>query len=89
MHLIWAVPLIITAVGIIVELRSHNPEHFRPLMDLWWMFGLSFHLICWNLLSHLEKKSYGIAFGLLIGQFLLPFLRMDISHLSLFALSII
>lgn len=42
--LIWAFPLIITASGIIYELRFHNPEHYERLLDLWWMFGLSFLL---------------------------------------------
>src|SRR3954447_8780490 len=37
--LIWAVPAIIAAAGIIFELRTHNPEHYQRLVDLWWMFA--------------------------------------------------
>ena len=64
--LIWAFPMIITATGIIVELRSHNPEHFRTIMDLWWIFGLSFILFLGTVYFILKKKSYGVAFGLLV-----------------------
>ena len=42
--LIWAFPLIITAGGIIYELSFHNEEHFNRIMNLWWVFGLSFLL---------------------------------------------
>jgi cytochrome d ubiquinol oxidase subunit II len=39
--LIWAVPAVITSLGIIYEMRNHNPEHYKRLLDLWWLFGLS------------------------------------------------
>ena len=32
--LFWAIPLLITATGIIVELQNHNPEHFNRLVKL-------------------------------------------------------
>jgi cytochrome bd ubiquinol oxidase subunit II len=78
--LCWAAPLILTAVGIIVELRSHNPEHYRQLMDLWWLFGLSFVLFAGTVYFIWKRKSYGIAVGLLISQFLLAFFAYGISH---------
>jgi cytochrome bd ubiquinol oxidase subunit II len=78
--LCWAAPLILTAAGIIVELRSHNPEHYGRLMDLWWVFGLSLILFVGTVYLIWKKKSYGIAVGLLIGQFFLAFFAYGFSH---------
>jgi cytochrome bd ubiquinol oxidase subunit II len=78
--LCWAAPLILTAVGIIVELRSHNPEHYGRLMDLWWLFGLSFVLFVGTVYFIWKRRFYSIAVGLLISQFLLAFFAYGISH---------
>ncbi|WP_174727941.1 cytochrome d ubiquinol oxidase subunit II [Mesobacillus harenae] len=79
--LIWAAPLIITAAGIIVEMRYHNPEHFERLIDLWWLFGLSFLLFAGTVYLISKRKRYGLAFGLLSGQFFLAFFAYGMSHL--------
>ena len=50
-------------------------------MDLWWMFGLSFILFLGTFYLILKKKSYGVAFILLVGQFLIAFFAYGISHL--------
>jgi len=78
--LIWSLPLIIAASGIIVELNFHNEAHFSRMVDLWWMFVLS--LIMWIGTVWLiwKRKNYGIAFGLLVGQFALAFFAYGISH---------
>ena len=86
--LCWAAPLILTAAGIIVELRSHNPEHYDRLMDFWWVFGLSFVLFVGTVYFIWKRKSYGIAFGLLIRSISLSLFRVWYLTLSLFALSI-
>lgn len=78
--LITAIPMILTASGIIVEMRLHNFEHYERLMNLWWMFGLSFILFVVTFYLLWIKKSYGTALGLLIGQFLLAFFAYGISH---------
>jgi cytochrome bd ubiquinol oxidase subunit II len=78
--LLWAGPAIVTAAGIIVELRSHNPEHFNRLMDLWWMFALSFLLFLGTVYLVWKKRAYGVAFGLLTGQFFIAFFAYGISH---------
>jgi len=78
--LCWSAPLILTAVGIIVELRSHNPEHYGRLMDLWWLFGLSFVLFVGTVYFIWKRRFYSIAVGLLISQFLLAFFAYGISH---------
>ncbi|WP_068675066.1 cytochrome d ubiquinol oxidase subunit II [Oceanobacillus sp. Castelsardo] len=78
--LIWALPLIITAGGIVYELSFHNPSHYERIMNFWWMFGVSF--VLWALTVWLiwKRKNYGTAVWLLIGQFLFAFYAYGISH---------
>lgn len=78
--LFWAFPLIITACGIIYELSYHNQEHFERILNLWWMFALSFLLYVGTVWLIWKRKNYGLAFGLLVGQFLLAFFGYGISH---------
>lgn len=78
--LAWSMPAIITAAGIIVEMRTHNPEHFGRLVDLWWMFALSLVLFIGTLYLLWNRIAYGLAFVLLVGQFALAFLAYGISH---------
>lgn len=78
--LFWAVPTIITASGIIVEMVAHNQEHYRRLLDLSWMFGLSVLLFIGTVFLIWRRRAYGVAFGLLAGQFFLAFFGYGISH---------
>ncbi len=78
--LIWSFPTIITAGGIIVELRSHNVEHYNNMLDISWAFGLSFLLFLGTVWLLWKKCKYGLAFGLLAGQFLIAFFAYGFSH---------
>ncbi|MDX8366334.1 cytochrome d ubiquinol oxidase subunit II [Cytobacillus sp. IB215665] len=78
--LVSAFPTIVTASGIIFELRSHNSVHYERLLDLWWMFGLSFFLFIGTVFLLWKRKAFGIAFGLLVGQFFLAFFGYGASH---------
>lgn len=78
--LIWSFPTIITAGGIIVELRSHNVAHYNNMVNIWWAFGLSFLLFLGTVLLLWKKQKYGLAFGLLAGQFLIAFFAYGFSH---------
>lgn len=78
--LIWAVPLIVTAGGIIYELSFHNEVHYERILDLWWMFGLSFLLWVATVILIWKRKKYGVAVWLLVGQFALAFFGYGISH---------
>ncbi|MEK4520776.1 cytochrome d ubiquinol oxidase subunit II [Psychrobacillus sp. FSL W7-1493] len=79
--LIWSFPTIITAGGIIVELRSHNVEHYNNMLNIWWAFGLSFLMFLGTVWLLWKKSKYGLAFGLLAGQFLIAFFAYGFSHL--------
>ncbi|WP_339228965.1 cytochrome d ubiquinol oxidase subunit II [Oceanobacillus sp. FSL K6-2867] len=76
----WAVPLIITASGIVYELSFHNEAHFERIMDLWWMFVLSFILWVATVWLIWKRRNYGTAFWLLVGQFALAFFAYGVSH---------
>ncbi len=78
--LTWSLPTIITAAGIIFELRGHNQEHFNRMLDFWWMFALSFLLFIGTVWLLLRGRQYGLAFVLLIGQFGLAFFAYGLSH---------
>ncbi|EZH64809.1 cytochrome D ubiquinol oxidase subunit II [Bacillaceae bacterium JMAK1] len=78
--LIWAVPLIVAAGGIIFELQNHNSVHFDSILNLWWMFAISFVLWAITLWLIWNRRKYGLAVWLMIGQFAFAFFGYGISH---------
>lgn len=78
--LIWSLPLIVTAIGIIVELRNHNEWHFNSMLDIWPLFGLSGLLFLVTVWFLWKKRSYGLAVILLIFQFAFAFFAYGVSH---------
>ncbi|MDI2587028.1 cytochrome d ubiquinol oxidase subunit II [Psychrobacillus sp. NEAU-3TGS] len=78
--LIWALPTIITAAGIMVELRTHNQAHYNNMIDIWWAFGLSFLLFLGTVWLLMKRRRYGLSFGLLVGQFFVAFFAYGFAH---------
>lgn len=78
--LIWAIPLIVAALGIIYEMRSVNRAHYEGMVDLWWLFGLSGVLFLITVGLIWRKRNYGPAVVLLILQFGLAFFAYGFSH---------
>ncbi|WP_342536296.1 cytochrome d ubiquinol oxidase subunit II [Sporosarcina sp. FSL K6-3508] len=78
--LIWALPTIITAGGIIFELRKHNPLHYENIQRFWPMFLLSFLLFLGTVFLIWKRRQYGAAFGMLAGQFVFAFFGYGASH---------
>lgn len=78
--LIWALPTIVTAGGIMYELSFHNEVHFNRMVDLWWLFALSFLLFIGTVWLLWKRTNYGLAFSLLVGQFALAFYGYGLSH---------
>ncbi|MFC4388203.1 cytochrome d ubiquinol oxidase subunit II [Gracilibacillus marinus] len=78
--LIWAIPAILTAAGIIVELRLHNIHHYERMIDLWWMFAISFLLFLLTIRLLWLRRSYGLAFIVLTLQFFIAFFAYGVSH---------
>lgn len=78
--LIWSLPTIVTAGGIIFELRKHNPDHYANIQTFWPMFLISFILFVGTVYLLLKKRQYGWAFALLVGQFAFAFFGYGASH---------
>jgi cytochrome d ubiquinol oxidase subunit II len=78
--LIWALPTMITAGGIIVELRNHNPVHYSNIQNFWPMFLVSFMMFVGTVWLLWKRSKYGLAFLLLIGQFAFAFYGYGASH---------
>lgn len=78
--LIWALPTMITAGGIIVELRNHNPEHYSNIQNFWPIFLVSFLMFVGTVWLLWKRRKYGLAFLLLIGQFAFAFYGYGVSH---------
>ncbi|MCP8970130.1 cytochrome d ubiquinol oxidase subunit II [Ectobacillus ponti] len=78
--LLWAGPAILTAAGIMVELRAHNPGHYARMLEVWWLFALSLLLFGRSVYLIWKKRQYGTAFLLLAGQFFLAFFGYGLSH---------
>lgn len=78
--LIWALPTIITAGGIMFELRRHNPLHYEGIQRFWPMFAISLLLFIGTVILLWQRKKYGLAFGLLAGQFAFAFFGYGASH---------
>ena len=78
--LIWALPTIITAGGIIFELRRHNLAHYNNIQSFWPMFLISFLLFVGTVWLLWKRRSYGFAVGLLLGQFVFAFFGYGASH---------
>ncbi|MER2000614.1 MAG: cytochrome d ubiquinol oxidase subunit II, partial [Lysinibacillus sp.] len=78
--LIWAGPMILSALGIIVELRRTDNWHFENMMNLSWMFVLSAIIFLVTVWLLFKRKRYGLTVILLIVQFALAFFAYGISH---------
>ncbi|MFF5996126.1 cytochrome d ubiquinol oxidase subunit II [Lysinibacillus sp. KU-BSD001] len=78
--LIWAVPLILSALGIIIELKSLGNWHYENIFDLWWLFLISGLLFVATIWLIGKRQHYGVAVILLIIQFAAAFFAYGISH---------
>ncbi|MGE7092968.1 cytochrome d ubiquinol oxidase subunit II [Lysinibacillus sp. NPDC048646] len=78
--LTWAIPLIVSGLGIIIELKAFGNWHYAQMVDLSWLFaltGIVFLATVWLLWA---KVKYGLAVILLIVQFAIAFFAYGISH---------
>ena len=78
--IIWSLPTIITAGGIIFELRRHNLAHYNNIQSFWPMFLISFLLFLGTVWLLWKRRSYGLGVGLLLGQFFFAFFGYGASH---------
>ncbi|MFJ7186738.1 cytochrome d ubiquinol oxidase subunit II [Lysinibacillus xylanilyticus] len=78
--LAWAVPLMVSAIGITYEMKFINPESYDNMVNLWWMFAISAVLFIITVVLIWMRKNYGLAVGLLIAQFAVAFFAYGIAQ---------
>ncbi|MGE8004801.1 cytochrome d ubiquinol oxidase subunit II [Lysinibacillus sp. NPDC093216] len=78
--LAWAIPLMVSALGIMYEMKFINPESYDHMVNLWWMFAISAVLFIITVVLIWMRKNYGLAVGLLIAQFAVAFFAYGIAQ---------
>ncbi|MDD1503849.1 cytochrome d ubiquinol oxidase subunit II [Lysinibacillus sp. NPDC095746] len=78
--LAWAIPLMVSALGIMYEMKFINPESYNNLVNLWWMFAISAVLFIITVVLLWMRKNYGLAVSLLIAQFAVAFFAYGIAQ---------
>jgi cytochrome d ubiquinol oxidase subunit II len=79
--LFWSVPTILASLLVFISLQRHNFRHFENMIDIWWMFLLSF--ACFLGATHYiyHKKRFGLAFLFVMFQFFFAFFGYGAGHL--------
>ncbi|MFJ6211091.1 cytochrome d ubiquinol oxidase subunit II [Lysinibacillus sp. NPDC092081] len=78
--LAWAIPLMVSALGIMYEMKFINIESYNHMVNLWWMFAMSAVLFIITIVLIWMRKNYGLAVGLLIAQFAVAFFAYGIAQ---------
>jgi len=78
--LAWTIPLMVSALGIMYEMKFINPESYDHMVNLWWMFAISAVLFIITVVLIWMRKNYGLAVGLLIAQFAVAFFAYGIAQ---------
>lgn len=79
--LFWSFPTILSSVLVFFALNQHNPEHFSNMVDLSWVFSLSFLFFLGAIFCIWKQKRLGLAFVFVMLQFATAFFGYGASHL--------
>jgi cytochrome bd ubiquinol oxidase subunit II len=77
----WSAPTIMCSLLVFFAIDKHNPEHFQAMLDLSWMFVLSFLcflIAVWNVW---RRRNFGLAFVMVMLQFGFAFFGYGAAHL--------
>lgn len=77
----WGIPTIFASLLVFFAISKHNPQHFERMVQLSWMFVLSFLCFIGALYLIWKGKNYGWAFILVMLQFALAFFGYGATHL--------
>lgn len=79
--LAWSMPTILASLFVFFFISQHNPEHFNRIVDLSWMFVLSF--LCFLVVFFFlwKGRRYGTAFIFVILQYAFAFFGYGAAHL--------
>ncbi|MBH0166874.1 cytochrome d ubiquinol oxidase subunit II [Fictibacillus sp. 7GRE50] len=79
--LFWSLPTILASLLVFLSMRVHNPDHFYKMLDLSWLFALSFLFFTGAVFLIWKKKKLGSAFILVMLQFAAAFYGYGAAHL--------
>lgn len=79
--LIWSLPTILSSLLVFFSIYTHNREHFNRMLELWWMFALSFICFMAAIYYVYKNKQLGWSFVLVIAQFGFAFYGYGAGHL--------
>ncbi|MDV2686634.1 cytochrome d ubiquinol oxidase subunit II [Alkalihalophilus lindianensis] len=79
--LFWSFPTIMASILVFFSLNEHNPTHFENMVDLAWMFSLSFLFFLGAVYYIWKEKNLGLSFIFVMLQFATAFYGYGASHL--------
>jgi cytochrome d ubiquinol oxidase subunit II len=79
--LTWSFPTILASVLVFFALSDHNPSHFDRMLNLSWMFSLSFLFFLGAVYLMWKKQRLGLAFIFVMLQFATAFFGYGASHM--------
>ncbi|GGE71133.1 cytochrome d ubiquinol oxidase subunit II [Priestia taiwanensis] len=79
--LFWSLPTLVASGGVFIALKGHNLRHYEKMLDMWWVFAISFFFFLIATFLIYQKKKYGTAFLCVMFQFLFAFFGYGIGHL--------
>ncbi|WJH34711.1 cytochrome d ubiquinol oxidase subunit II [Paenibacillus aurantius] len=79
--LAWSGPTILASLLVFFAIDHHNPVHFNRMVDLSWMFVLSFLFFLIGLYLIWRNRHYGLAFLCVMLQFAFAFFGYGAAHL--------
>lgn len=77
----WSLPTILASVLVFFALKHHNPSHFERMLNLSWMFSLSFLFFLGAVYLMWKKQRLGLAFIFVMLQFATAFFGYGASHM--------
>lgn len=77
----WSLPTIMASVLVFFALSEHNPLHFERMLNLSWMFSLSFLFFLGAVYLMWKKQRLGLAFIFVMLQFATAFFGYGASHM--------
>jgi cytochrome d ubiquinol oxidase subunit II len=77
----WSTPTILSSLLVFFAINKHNPEHYQRMLDLSWMFVVSFLCFLIAVILLRRRIGYGWAFIMVMLQFAFAFFGYGASHL--------
>ncbi|WP_096440195.1 cytochrome d ubiquinol oxidase subunit II [Alteribacter populi] len=77
----WSFPTIIMGIIVFFLLGKRNELHYANMLDLWWMFGISFISFILATAFIWKRRNFGWAFFLVMVQFFTAFFGYGAAHL--------